>query len=101
MLNIGWGDNLLNGLPNLHELGGARTRVRLEPAPLGPVVGLVMMIHVAKQQATLAFVDNKSEVGADTYRPEILVLRLVEFVKLHARVGRVQLQVEGRRLDEL
>ena len=37
----------------------------------------------------------------DPHRPEVLVLRLVELVELHARVGRVHLQVEGRGLDGL
>ena len=37
----------------------------------------------------------------DPHRPEILVLRLVELVEAHARIGRVELQVEGRRLDGL
>ncbi len=51
--------DLLNRLPNLHQLGGTRLRMRLQLAPLGPVVRLVMMTHVAKQQAALALVDNE------------------------------------------
>lgn len=38
---------------------------------------------------------------AHPHRPEIVVLRLVELVKAHAGVGRVDLQVERRRLDRL
>jgi hypothetical protein len=46
-------------------------------------------------------VNNQPEIAADPHRPEALVLRLVQLVELHARTGRIHLQIEGRGLDEL
>jgi len=66
--------------------------------PLGPVVGLVVVIHVTEQQATLRFVNDQPDVCIHLHRPEILVLRLVEFVEAEARTCRVHLQVECRGL---
>jgi len=39
--------------------------------------------------------DNYPEITADPHRPEVLVFRIVELVELHARIGRIQLQVKG------
>ena len=60
-----------------------------------------MVIDVAEKQACVSPVDDQPDVAADTDRPEVLVLCLVELVELHARVGRVHLQVKGRGLDGL
>ena len=59
------------------------------------------MVNVAKQQARCRLVDDQSDVAADAYRPEVLVLRLVELLEAHARVGLIQLQIKGRRLRGL
>ena len=72
-----------------------------ELTTLGPVVSPVVVIDVAKQKAALSLVDNQSNVAADTNGPEVFILGLVELVKAHTRVGRVELQVKGSRLDDL
>jgi hypothetical protein len=59
------------------------------------------MVHIAEQNAQIAPVDDQSDVAADSHRPEVLVLCLVEFVKSHSGTGRVKLQVKGGRLDGL
>ena len=40
-----------------------------------------------------------AECRCDQHQPEILVLRLVELVESHLRIGRIQLHVKGGRLD--
>jgi hypothetical protein len=45
--------------------------------------------------------DDEPDVAADANRPEVPVPRLVEPMELHARVRRIHLQVERRRLDGL
>src|SRR6267143_1607020 len=68
-------------------------------APLGPRVGLVVVSDVAEQETPRCLVDDQANITADTHRPEVLVFRLGELVKAHARVGRIYLEVEGRGLD--
>jgi hypothetical protein len=45
--------------------------------------------------------DNQSNVAVDPHGPEILVFRLIKFVKTHSGIGGVDLQIKGRRLDRL
>ncbi len=45
--------------------------------------------------------DNQSYVGADSHRPEIPVPGFGKLVKLHSGAGRIDLQIEGGRLDAL
>src|SRR5687768_10263134 len=59
------------------------------------------MIDVAQQQAAGRLVDDQADVAADAYGPEVLVLRLVEPVELHAGARRVHLEVERGRLHQL
>jgi hypothetical protein len=93
--------HLLHALPNLHPLRGTRLRMRLQPTALRPAISRVVMVRVAQQQASLRPVDDQPNVAADPHRPEVLVLRLLELVELHARGRRVDLEVERRRLDGL
>ena len=58
--------------------------MRLELASLGPVVSLVVMVHVAKQKAPLRLMDDEPDIGAHPHRPEVLVPRLVELVETPA-----------------
>ncbi|MCY1546435.1 hypothetical protein D9M68_824310 [compost metagenome] len=41
--------------------------------------------------------DDDANVTAVPHRPETLVLRFVELVEAHTRVGGIQLQIEGCR----
>ena len=84
----------------VEEAPFVRAVLAAEPAPR-PVVGLVVVIHVAKHQAVLNPVNDEPDVAADPHRPEVLVLRFVEFVKAQPWRRRVQLQVKGRGLDQL
>ena len=45
--------------------------------------------------------DYEPDVPTDSYRPEVLVPRLVELVELHARVRWIDLEIEGRGLGGL
>ena len=71
----------------------------LKSSSLGPVVGFVVVIDVAKQKTLVCLVNNQPDVAADPHGPEVLVLRLVELVETHARIGRIELQVEGCGFD--
>src|SRR5262245_4188747 len=75
--------------------------MRFEFAAFRPLVSLIVVAHVAEQEAPLAPVNDKSDVAINPHRPEILILHLVELVEAHAWICRVELQVEGRRLDSL
>ena len=97
-LNVDRHHNLQHSFTNLDQLGGTRRRMRFHPPASGPVVGLVVVVHVAKQQAVLNPMDDEADVAADPHRPEVLVLCLVEFVEAQTRCGRIQLHVKGRRL---
>lgn len=69
------------------------------PCPaLCPGVRRIVTAGVTGQWASVRSVDDDADVAADTNGPEILVLRPVELVKLHARIGRIHLEVERRGL---
>ena len=59
------------------------------------------MIDVAEQQAARRLVHNQTNVGADAYRPEVLVLRFFDRVELHPGIDRIELQIKGCRLGGL
>ena len=98
-LRVGRDYDLADRLADLHELRRSGLRVRFELASFGPVVGLVVVIHVAQQQTALGAVDDDADVHIHPHRPEVLVSRLVELVETQAWTGRVHLQVECRGLD--
>ena len=75
--------------------------MRLQFAPLRPVISVVVMTDVAEQQARIALVNDQPDVAVNPHRPEVLVLRLVELVEAHSGIGGIELQVERRRLDGL
>jgi len=83
--------NLLHGLPYLNQLRCTGFGMGFQLAPLCPVVGLVVMINITQEQAIGSFVDDQPNIAAHPYRPEILVPCLVELVKAHAGIGRVDL----------
>lgn len=70
-------------------------------ASLGPLIGLVVVIDIAQQQTIGRFMDDHPNIAAHPYRPKALVPGLVELVKAHARMGRVDLQIKGRCFDGL
>jgi hypothetical protein len=56
------------------------------------------MGHIAEHHAALDPVEDQPDVTAGTRRPEVLVLDVVEPVALEARVGGIDLQLEGGEL---
>jgi hypothetical protein len=60
-----------------------------------------VVIDVAQEQAAGGLVDDQPDVSVHPDGPEVLVLRPVQLVELHPRAGRVELEVEGGRLDRL
>jgi hypothetical protein len=96
-LHIDWDDDLLDRLAYFHQLRCAGFQL----AALRPLVSFIVMANVAKQQAHFAAMNDQPDVAVNPHRPEILVLRFIELVEAHARIGRVKLQVERRRLHSL
>ena len=60
-----------------------------------------MVIDVAEKKIRTCLVNDEPQVATDSYRPEVLVLRPVELVEPHPGAGRVDLEIERRRLGEL
>jgi hypothetical protein len=40
--------------------------MRFQLTPLGPVIGVVVMIDIAQQEAGLGFMNNQAEISAHT-----------------------------------
>ena len=76
-----------------------RRRMGLELPTLRPLVGFVVVIDVTEQEASLTPVDDQSQIAPDTHGPEVLVSRFVQPMEAQTRVRRIDLQVEGGRLD--
>ena len=75
--------------------------MRFKLAALGPVVRLVVVRHVAEQQAPARSVHDQPDVAVHPHGPEVPVPDLIELVKAQSRLRRIELEVEGRRLDRL
>ena len=100
-LYIPWHLNLADRLADLDELRSSRRRMPFQSPSFGPLIGGVVMIDVAEQEAGSGPVDDEPDVATDPRGPEVLVLRPVDLVQLQARMRRVHLQVERRGLDRL
>ncbi|MGH6837481.1 MAG: hypothetical protein ACREDT_01505 [Methylocella sp.] len=85
---------LLNALANLDDLSSACLWMRFYPPPLRPIISGIMMIDVADKKTFFGFVNNQPYIAADTHRPEILVLGVIDAVELKPGLGRVHLKVE-------
>ncbi|MGE4182762.1 MAG: hypothetical protein AB7J34_23295 [Limisphaerales bacterium] len=83
-LHIDRYNDLFHRLADLNQLCGTCFRMRLQSAPLSPIVGFVVVIHVAEQQAALRPVDDEPDVAAHPHRPKVLIPRLVELVEAEA-----------------
>ena len=71
-------------------------RMPFQPPSFGPLIGGVVMIDVAEEEAGSGPVDDQPDVATDPNGPEVLVLRPVDLVQLQPRMRRVHLQVERR-----
>ena len=86
--------DLLNPLAYLHELRRAGHGMALDLAPLGPTIGGIVMPDITEQHARRGLVHDQPDIGIDSHRPEIRVSRAVEFMKMEASTGWIELQVE-------
>jgi len=75
--------------------------VTFDLAALGPVVRSVVMADIAEHQTRCRFVDYESDISADAHRPEVLILRTFDPVKLHPGIRRIHLKVESSCLYRL
>ena len=57
----------------------------VQPPSFGPLIGGVVMIDVAEQEAGSCPVDDQPDVATDPNGPEVLILRPVDLVQLQAR----------------
>ena len=96
-----WQGDFLNRLPHFNQLCCAGLGMGLQFAPFGPLIGVVVVIHVAQHQALLGSMHDHSDVAADADRPEIRVPGSIQLVESQSRLGRVQLKVKGRGLHRL
>ena len=94
-LDIAPNRNLFDPLADLYQLRSTGARMRFQLAALGPAIRLIVMIDVTQQQASRGFVHDQADIAADPHRPEVRILRPIEFVEVHSRVCRVQLQIKG------
>ncbi len=75
--------------------------MRLDPAALGPGIGVVVMADIGDQQAVARLVDDQADVAIDARRSEVGDLALVDAMQLKPVAGRVHLQVKDTRLHRL
>ena len=90
---------LFDPLANLYHLRRTRLRVRFKPPAFRPAIGLIMVIYIAKKQTARGFMNYKSNILAHTYRPEMAIATLLEFVKTQSRVRRIYLEIESGGFD--
>src|SRR6266516_3150184 len=75
--------------------------MRFQFSPFRPVISIVVVADIAEQEARSALVNDQPDVAAYSHRPKVFVPHLIELVEAHAGIGRIELQVERRRLDGL
>jgi hypothetical protein len=87
--------DLLHTFPHFYDLSRTRGGVHLQLATFGPCVRLIVVGDVAHHQAAGQPVDDDADVVVDANRPEVAVLRALQAMELHARIARIELEVEG------
>ena len=100
-LHINRNMDLLDNLTQLHQLGRAGGGVCLQLPALGPLVSVVVVADIAKDDIFTSAVENYPKVETDAGRPEIWVPCAGEPVQAEAGVGRVDLQVKSSSLSSL
>jgi hypothetical protein len=96
----GRGD-ILHPRAHLHDLNRAGSGVRLDPSPLRPGIGVIMVADIGDEEAFAGPVHDQPDIAIDARRPEIRVLALVDAMQLKTVAGRVHLQIEDARLHRL
>ena len=70
-------------------------------ASLSPLIGIVVVIHVAQQQTFPGPMHNYSDIAANANRPEIPISGSIQLMELQSRLSWIQLQIKGRGLHSL
>lgn len=94
-------EDFFDAFADFDDLGGTGGGVGFDFAAFGPLVGFVVVVDVAEEEAAFGAMDDEADVAADTGAPEVFVFGFVEFVELDAGVGGVGLEVEDGDLDQL
>ena len=95
LLDVALGNDLLDGLSDLDDLGGAGPRVAVEAAALGPSVSVVVVADIGEEGVAGPLVEDDAEVEIDAGGPEVLVAGAVDPVEGEAGAVGVLLDVEG------
>src|SRR6185436_18862891 len=85
-LDIFWSDDLLNRFADFDELCCSCLWMSFEFAPFRPTICVVMVVDVAKQQTAFVTVNNQPNIFRHAHRPEVLIARGIQFMKLHPRI---------------
>jgi len=89
-------DNLFDGLANFRPTAPHRFSDEFPVSGAPPAIGFVVVGHVAKQQAGFSLMNDQPKIAACAHRPEVRISHLVELVKLHTWIDRIELQVKRR-----
>ena len=75
--------------------------MRLQLPALRPLIRLVMMIDIAKEEAVRRPMNDQSDILTDTHRRKIRISRSVQFVELQAGMYGIELEIKGGGLYRL
>jgi len=92
--------DLANRFADLDDLGCTSDGMGFDLAARSPVLGGIAMVDVAEHHAALHPMENQPDVTTGTGRPEVLVLDVAELLALQARIGGIDLQLEGGEFEE-
>lgn len=102
LLDLPDDNTLFDALANLDQLRRTGGGMNVEPPPLRPVIGVSdMVIDIAEHQIGFCAMHDDADIAIDAYRPEVFVFCAIEFVKVQAGAGRIQLKVESGGLRDL
>jgi hypothetical protein len=72
-----------------------------EFAAASPIVRFVVVVYVAEQKAGFGPVDNHPEVAIDPRGPEVSIFAFLNPMEFEARLGGIELEVDGSDLGGL
>ena len=73
--------------------------MRLQPAALGPPVGIIVAVHIAENDVLPGAVQYDTQIKVHPGRPKAKVLGAGHTVQAEARIGDVGLQVKSSGLS--
>ena len=98
-LDMIWNLNFTHRRTHYDKRRRPGSRMPLDPSPLRPCVGGVMVIDVTQQQARIRLVYNHTDIASGANRPKVRVFAATDAMKLHPWTDRVNLQIKGCCLD--